>query len=158
MSKERTAKRCLISGLDIGLMTRTKDAGKSEGELYYIRKSHIISPRDEFIDLSVPEYEKALQKTDKLWRDKGKEGTASFPSGEVVRNTVRKPNRPLLLLYFLDPAGAGVESVGPIVGYAVSFPANDRDDAVSFAVHEQLLNQFNLQDDAEITEQDDDED
>ena len=46
----------------------------------------------------------------------------------------------------------------PIIGYAVSFPANDRDDAVSFAVHEQLLNQFDLQDDVEIAEQDDNED
>jgi hypothetical protein len=158
ISKDRTAKRYNTSSLDIGLITRREDDDKSSGEMYYIRKSHIISPGDEFVDLSEPEYQDALRRTAQLWRDKGKEGTPSFPSGEVVRNTVRKPNRPLLLLYFLDPEGAGGDSRTPIIGYAISFPANDRDDAVSFAVHEQLLNQFNLQDDAEITEQDDNED
>jgi hypothetical protein len=62
------------------------------------------------------------------------------------------------LIYFLDPEGARLSGDTPIVGYAISFPANDRDDAVSFAVHEQLLNQFNLQEDVEIIQQDDDED
>jgi hypothetical protein len=76
----------------------------------------------------------------------------------VVRNTIRKPDRPLLLIYFLDPEGAGLDNATPIVGYAISFPANDRDDAVGFAVHEQLLNQFNQQDEPEQIQQDDDED
>jgi hypothetical protein len=158
ISKERTAKRCSIANLNIGRIRRTEDGEKSSGDLYYIRKSHIISPGDEFIDLSNDELRQAVNRTQQLWTAGGKEGTPSYPSGEVVRNTFRKPDKPLLLIYFLDPEGARLSGDTPIVGYAISFPANDRDDAVSFAVHEQLLNQFNLQEDVEIIQQDDDED
>lgn len=157
ISKERTDKRQNINGLDIGLIRRTQDGGKSSDDLYYIRKSHIISPADEFIDLTDEELRLSLQKTQQLWQDDGKSGTPSYPSGEVVRNTVRKPNKPLMLLYFLDPDGADLTTGIPVVGYAISFPANDRDDAVSFAVHEQLLSQFNQQDDLEPIQEEDDE-
>ena len=158
ISKERTGIRQNINGLDIGLIRRTQDEGKSSDDLYYIRKSHIISPGDEFIDLTGEELRLSLQRTQQLWQDSGKSGTPSYPSGEVVRNTIRKPNRPLLLLYFLDPDGANLTADLSIVGYAISFPANDRDDAVSFAVHEQLLSRFNQQDDLEPIQQEDDED
>lgn len=158
VSKERTGKRQSVNNLDIGLIRRTQDPGKSNDDLYYIRRSHIISPDDEFIDLTEEEYEVSLLRTQRKWQETGKTGTPSYPSGEVVRNTIRKPNRPLLLLYFLDPEGASLISETPVIGYAISFPANDRDDAVSFAVHEQLLNQFNQQDDLESIQQEDDED
>lgn len=157
ISKERTNHRYTVTNLNIGLIRRTEDTDKSSDELYYIRKSHIISPGDEFMDLSNTEIQQALNRTQQLWTDSGKEGVPSYPSGEVVRNTIRKPNRPLLLIYFLDPEGARLNSNIPAIGYAISFPANDRDDAVSFAVHEQLLNQFNQQDDVEIIQQDDED-
>ncbi|MGN6293913.1 MAG: Z1 domain-containing protein [Chitinophagaceae bacterium] len=155
ISKTRASSRQVLENLDIGLIKRTQDEDKSTNELYYIRKSHIISPGDEFIDLSEDEKKEAQKKTEDSWK---KEGKPQYPSGEIVRNTVRKPNRPLLLLYFLDPQGAGLADVTPVVGYAISFPANDRDDSVSFAVHEQLLSQFNQQDDLEPIQQEDDED
>jgi len=158
ISKERTNKRRNINNLDIGLIRRTEDDGKSNDDLYYIRKSHIISPGDEFIDLTDEEYNISLQRTIRIWQDSGKAGTPAYPSGEIVRNAIRNPNRPLLLLYFLDPEGAGLTTETPVIGYAISFPANDRDDAVSFAVHEQLLSQFNQQDDLEPIQQEDDED
>lgn len=157
ISKDRTIKKCQVGALSVGMVKRTRD-DKSNDQIYYIRKSHIISPGDEFIDLSDEEIQKAKEQTEQIWIKSGKEGTPSFPSGEVVRNTVRKPNRPLLLLYFLDPAGADLQIETPVAGYAISFPANDRNDAVSFAVHEQLLDQFNQQDDIEIIQPDDDED
>lgn len=156
ITKERTAKKYSLAGNDIGLILRRQDEDKKTEEIYYIRKSHIISPNDEFIDLSSEEYGQALERTKALWAS-GKEGTPKYPSGEVVRNTSRKPNRPLLLIYCLDPEGAKVDTQLPIIGYAISFPANDRDDAVSFAVHEQLLNQFNQQDEPEIIQQDDED-
>lgn len=156
ISKERTAKKYSLAGKDVGLIRRTQD-DKSNDEIYYIRRSHIISPQDEFIDLTSVEYKQALTRTEELWTASGKEGLPAYPSGEVVRNTIRKPNRPLLLIYCLDPVGAVVNNVLPIIGYAISFPANDRDDAVSFAVHEQLLNQFNQQDEPEIIQQDDED-
>jgi hypothetical protein len=164
LSKERAARRTEVSSLGIGLTVRNQEKDKSNDELYYIRKSHIISPWHEFIDLTPEEVRQALTRTEQLWAEKGKEGSPVYPSGEVVRNTTRKPNRPLLLIYFLDPAGTvapnGAELIDqtPVIGYAISFPANDRDDAVSFAVHSQLLDKFNNQDDEDITQQDDDED
>jgi len=156
ISNEKTTNRCKIAGHDIGLTYRLQD-DKSNEEIYYIRKSHIISPNDEFIDLSPTEYQLALDRTQALRESHGKEGIAKYPNGEVVRNTSRKPNRPLLLMYSLDPKGAGLDTVLPIIGFAISFPANDRDDAVSFAVHEQLLSQFNQQDEIEINQQDDED-
>lgn len=157
VSKERTTKRVTIGNLDIGLIRRTQDTDKSNDDLYYIRKSHIISPGDEFLDLTNAEVSQALNRTEQLWLDSGKDGSPTYPSGEVVRNTIRKPNKPLLLIYHLDPSGAGLNTDTPVIGYAISFPANDRDDAVSFAVHEQLLNQFNQQDEDEIIQQDDED-
>lgn len=158
ISKSRTTKRELLKGLDIGLVQRMQDTDKSNEHVYYIRKSHIISPMDEFIDLTEDEISLSMQRTEKLWKDARKEGVPTYPNGELVRNTIRKPNRPLLLLYLLDPQGANLSIDTPIVGYAISFPANDRDDAVSFAVHEQLLDQFSQQDDLEPIQLPDDED
>ena len=40
--------------INLDLIERTQDE-KSTSDLYYIRKSHIISPDDEFIDLTPEE-------------------------------------------------------------------------------------------------------
>lgn len=157
ISKERTSKRYQLGNLNIGLIRRTEDTNKSGEDLYYIRKSHIISPSDEFIDLSPAEYKCALDRTELIWSNAGKNSKPVHPSGEVVRNLIRKPNRPLLLIYLLDPEFANVNSEFPIVGYAISFPANERDDAVNFAVHEQLLSRFNEQGDEILMVQEDDD-
>ncbi len=158
ISKEKTDSREFITkpGISIGMVKRTQD-DKSTDEIYYIKKSHIISPDDEFIDLSEDEKKKALELTSASWQKKKKEGTPVYPNGEIVRNTIRKPNHPLLLIYFLDPSGTTPAVSKPVIGYAISFPANDRKDAVTFAVHEQLLAQFNQQEHEEI-EQPEDED
>lgn len=156
ISNERTAKRFSIAGHDIGLTSR-REGDKSNDEIYYIRKSHIVSPNDEFIDLTPEEYKQALHHTALSWEKYGIDKTPTYPGGEIVRNTIRKPNRPLLLIYCLDPQGAKLNTTTPVIGYAISFPANDRDDAVSFAVHEQLLDQFDQQDEPEINLPDDED-
>ena len=57
------------------------------------------------------------------------------------------PTKFCLLIYFLDPKGADLsESSNPIVGFAISFPGTDRDDAVTYAVHSQLLQNFDFED------------
>lgn len=158
ITNEKKMNRISFAGFDIGLTRRTEDNDKSNDELYYIRKSHILSPSDEFIDLTEYEYSQALEQTTNSWIAKGKAGIPKYPSGEIVRNTIRKPNRPLLLIYCLDPAWVkGVIPEIPIIGYAISFPANERDDAVSFAVNEQLLEQFNQQELPEQIEQNDED-
>ncbi|MGD9629245.1 MAG: Z1 domain-containing protein [Pyrinomonadaceae bacterium] len=136
---------------------QTKD---SENQPFYsIRKSHIISPSDEFVDLDSTQFKKAMEETRRQWINKGKPGEPKYPSGEWVRNNIRKEiRRPLLLLYFLDPTGAGLnQDSPPIVGFAISFPGSDTEDSVSYAVHEQLLTTFNQDDYAEEIEYDDED-
>jgi len=144
--------------INLALIERTEDT-KSTSDLYYIRKSHIISPDDEFIDLTPEEKLAAREASLRLWREKGKEGELKRLNGEWVRNVIRKPNRVLLLIYFLNPHGAGLsEKSDPIVGFAVSFPGTERDDAVTYAVHSQLLENFDSEEIFELIEDDNDED
>lgn len=156
MSKFKGAKAYSIGELNINLIMRSRDGDKGD-DLYYIRKSHIISPNDEFVDLSIQEMEEAKNLTENYWRKSDKKGNPSYPNGEIVRNVIRKPNKPLLLIYFLDPLGAGLENDIPIIGFAVSFPATDRDSSVTFAVHKQLLEQFNQQDEPELNDHEDED-
>jgi len=146
--------------ISVNLIQRTQDDDFSNNDIYYIRKSHIISPDDEFIDLTTDERILAREASVKLWREK--KGGDSIPkrlNGDWVRNKIRKPNKVLLLLYFLNPTGAELDELSnPITGFAVSFPGTDRDDAVTYAVHSQLLQNFDIEDLLVPEEDDNDED
>jgi hypothetical protein len=163
MSKRNTAKPYSWNKngfeLNVGLYLRTQDENNSNSDLYYLRKSHLISPKDQFIDLTSTEYQLAMERTGEAWLSRNKEGVPVYPDGDIVRNEFRKdPQRPLILLYFLDPAGARqpVQS-DPIVGYAISFPGSRFNAPVSYAVHEQLLPFFDQEDDLdEVTDADED--
>ncbi len=165
MSKRSTESRSQLTKdnlvLNIGHYLRNFDLENSNDQIYYIRRSHIISPRDEFIDLTQEEIQRAMIRTEGLWRSKNKDGNPEYPNGEIVRNEIRRPQNPLLLIYFLDPSGANgphdqVQITEPIVGYAISFPASRFNASVTYAVHEQLLPAFNVNDNLE--ELNDDED
>lgn len=161
MSKKKADLRYTIQKgedvLDIGLFNRRQDERNSSTDNYYIKRSHIISPGDEVIDLTDEERNTAWARTTEYWRQRGKEGKPSYISGEIVRNEIRNPQKPLLLLYFLNPQEAGLEFTdNPIVGYAISFPSSRFNATVSYAVHEQLLSIFNQEDNLE--EEDEDED
>lgn len=161
MSKKKADLRYTIQKgedvLDIGLFNRRQDERNSSTDNYYIKRSHIISPGDEVIDLTDEERNTAWDRTTEYWRQRGKEGKPSYISGEIVRNEIRNPQKPLLLLYFLNPQEAGLEFTdNPIVGYAISFPSSRFKATVSYAVHEQLLSIFNQEDNLE--EEDEDED
>jgi hypothetical protein len=135
-----------------------RETENSTEDAYFIRNSHIISPEDEFIDLSVEERNRAWEASRRLWQEKGREGEPSRLNGEWVRNEIRKPDKVLLLLYYLDPSGASLPpESNPLVGFAISFPGTDENDAVSYAVHEQLLSIFN-QSDADAEDEHTDED
>jgi hypothetical protein len=130
---------------DVGCWVRTLDKNNSSEEIYYLKKSHILSPKDEFIDLSTDEYERAMQLTREHWVKKKKEGQPSYPNGQVVRNEIRNPNNPLLLIYLLDPIGAELPTTSnPIVGYAISFPKSNYNAFVAFAVKDELLDRFDF--------------
>lgn len=140
--------------LDIGLFNRKQDDRNLSNENYYIQRSHIISPDDESIDLTEEERTIAWNRTVEKWK---RDGQPKHISGEVIRNEIRSPQKPLLLIYFLNPEEAGIEyDNNPIVGYAISFPASRYNAAVSYAVHEQLLQIFNQEDSLEEEEEDED--
>ena len=56
----------------------------------------------------------------------------------------------------LNPLEAGYNGNEPIVGFAVSFPKSIINPTVKFAVHEQLLSKFNINDDVENDNTDED--
>lgn len=161
MSKRITNKRIHVQkedlDIDIGFYVRNFDESNSNDEVYYLRKSHIISPRDEFIDLTPEEFARAMQRTRDLWRRNNKEGEPNYPNGEIVRNEIRSPQNPLLLLYFLDPEGAGlVPDSEPVVGYAISFPSSRFLARSTYVIHEQLLPIF-FHEEVEDEQPDDDD-
>jgi hypothetical protein len=158
ITKQNGSSFAINSDINVRLIERTQDE-KSTDELYFIRKSHIISPDDEFIDLTDDEKRVAREASIRIWREKKgvQEGEPKRLNGDWVRNQIRKPNKVLLLLYFLDPTGAGLpEGSNPIVGFAISFPGTDRDDSVIYAVHSQLLQNFNTEDTLDLTDDDED--
>lgn len=137
---------------DIVCIVRTDDDKKDDKTNFNIRKNHIISPKDEFIDLTDDEKRIALDRTIQLNKDYKND----FPKGEVVRNEIRKATTALLLLYFLNPIEAGCSECEPIVGFAVSFPKSKVNPTVQFAVHQQLLTRFDINDDVENDNTDED--
>jgi len=146
-------------GIDIGCWHRQISDVIVDPSTYYIRKNHIISPRDEFVDLDPDLYEAALQRTVEFRKknNDNKNYKNSIPKGDIVRNEFRDPTNPLLLIYFLEPEGANLpKESDPIVGFAISFPGSRFNSAVRYAVHKQLLALFNIDD--EIDNENDDED
>ncbi len=153
MSKSKSSKDTpfQISGKTkkIGHWKRTQDGNNSNDSVYYLKKSHIISPDDEFIDLTPQEYEKAMELTREQRKRKEKEGEPKYPNGEIVRNEIRDPKKPLLIIYLLDPKESKTglpDSSNPFVGYAISFPKSNYNVFESFAVNEELLDRFDIED------------
>lgn len=142
--------------ISVNLIDRTPSS-ESADDLYYINKSHIISPDDEFIDLSDDELTKAKEASQRMWEQKGRKGQVTRLKGDWVRNEIRKPSKVLLLLYFLNPEKVpNTDPEKPIIGFAISFPGTTRDDAESFMVNSQLLPQFNVNDDIDNDNNDED--
>jgi hypothetical protein len=138
-----------VSGneVQIGQWKRTEDDKNSNEQIYYLRKSHIISPSDEFIDFTDIEYERAMNLTN---LQRKKEGEAMYPNGQIVRNELRDPKKPLLIIYLLDPEESLdtknplPKGINPFVGYAISFPKSNYNAPVSYAVNEELLDRFDI--------------
>ncbi len=142
-----------INGITkIGCIVRTSDPDKNDNNNLHIRKNHIISPKDEFFDLTKNEFDYALARSKVL----NNVYENDFPKGEVVRNEIRKSTTALLILYFLNPEKAGYDGNEPIIGFAVSFPKSIINPSVTFAVHEQLLSKFDINDEVENDNNDED--
>lgn len=160
-NKASASTKFQISGTscDIGQWKRTQDDKSSDSSIYYLRKSHIISPKDEFIDLTPQEYQKAMELTREQRKRQKKDGEPAYPNGEIVRNEIRDTRKPLLMIYLLDPKESETklpDNTNPFVGYAISFPKSNYHVFESFAVNEELLDRFDIEDNFDDYEEDED--
>ncbi len=164
MSSRSKTKDYSLYNNQIWLFDRTEDDKNSNNDVYYIRKSHIISPNHEFIDLTDEEYKLAREKTYVNKNKKAHEeypGAAkmpNYPNGNLVRNDmeIKSARYPLLLLYLLNPEKADLsDTEKPIVGFAIRFPGSKNNTTVTYAVHEQLLDKFEVNEDPEDYEYED---
>ena len=161
MSKADTSERFTIDKngniVDIGYWFRRNATERTDSTTFFIRKNHIISPKDEFVDLEPEQHRAALERTIAFHQHNNKEYKNDYPKGDIVRNEFRDPKNPLLLIYFLDPEGADLpKGSDPLVGFAISFPGSRFNSSVRYAIHRQLLALFNIDD--EIDNDNDDED
>ena len=162
MSSRHKNKGYSLDNNQIWLFDRTEDDKNSNEEVYYIRKSHIISPNHEFVDLTDEEYKLARKKTfaNKKAHEEysGAVKMPNYPNGNLVRNDleIRNARFPLLLMYLLNPEKAGLpDAENPIVGFAIRFPGSKINTTVTYAVHEQLLDKFEVNEDPEDYEYED---
>ncbi len=115
---------------------------------YIIRKSHIISPPHEYLD---------MEETDKRYIDATiltqNESKAKTPPQNPVGKYIRKYRgsaNALLLIYVLDTDGFGGSTGLPAIGYALSFPEIENDEKIPYKVNQQFLeNMFAIPEDAE---------
>jgi hypothetical protein len=127
-----------IADLPVGFVQRSGIDDQSESK-YRIRR--LVSPRDEYLDLSEEERTWALEETRKRWEEQPDKTHVKeipdIPSGQIIRR-IRPAKRGLLLLYVLkyDSAPPSVPHV-PIVGFAISFPKSKRGEeaAIEYVVN-----------------------
>ena len=129
----------LVGGHKVALSKRspsTRGGHLPEKERYVIRR--LLAPRDEAIDLGLPDYEAALRMTIDGWREdpgrsrRQQEPTA--PSGPSIRER-RNSQNGLLLLYPLSPADDHVEGDVPVIGFGISFPKSPNARTVTYTVN-----------------------
>lgn len=128
----------IIADHKIGLIHRA-DNTPDDNTLYMLKKSNILSPDDEQLDLSDEQKEKALKNNILAWKD-GKTRSKKEPerpSGPFIRE-VRSPKTGLLLIYPLDHRQfEKCFTSTPIVGFAISFPQSSRgqESAIEYQVN-----------------------
>lgn len=130
--------RLPVGGHKTGLVER-QDVQK-DSDLYWLQKANIISPEDQYIDLTQSQHDAALAATVDAWA-KGEtrhKVQPTSPSGPFIRR-VRSPERGLLLIYPLDSTNVllnGEQFTGmPIIGIAMSFPASRNRTTVEYQVN-----------------------
>lgn len=135
----------IVGSYKIGWFSRKNQNG--DGNVYSINKSNITSRPDEFIDMEPADRLKFLEKNISIWEESNsKKPKPKYPSGVMVRNEYRKPNKPLMLLYLLNPEEAGLkDEANPFVGFAISFPGSDKLESVSFAIHADQIPNFDFE-------------
>ena len=138
----------MIAGLKMAMLTRRRTV--DHDDRYSIKT--LISPRDQAIDLTKPQWDAALNLSRETWRrdavrNDGREPPTE-PRGPAIRKTLgegnpakdvpAQPERGLMLLYLLDPVESGVAAIkdaDPVVAFAISFPGSSSARRVSNAAY-----------------------
>ncbi|SET21840.1 Z1 domain-containing protein [Geodermatophilus poikilotrophus] len=164
ISNEANAARADISGIDIGLTTRSlmRD-GETRQPLRELETDHryairrILSPPDETLDMTEEQTKTALAATIADYeRDPGRrKAVPTDPSGPALRR-VRTPDQALMLLYVLDNAEHTQLVSRPMVGFFFSFPHSEHDIAAEYLVNP-VWQQLQAQGVADEDEDEDDE-
>ncbi len=129
-----------IAGLQLGLIERSQhpngEARYERGDRtrYSIRR--LISPKDEWADLSKTERAAAIEDAQRLWRENGgksrQQQEPSEPTGIATRHA-RPPTRGLLMIYpLMTPSEFG--SSLPTIAFALSFPTSPEATPVEYTV------------------------
>ena len=137
LSQKGAKSRFVISGKDVGLTRRT-NVSKHLQE-YRVSKSHILSPLDEWLDLSLETRRLIIEESNVHRLANGKE-TDSRPSPPILRSK-RSPKNGLLLLYPLDPKNIA-SSETPIVGFVISFPNSKLKKEVEYIANNTFMEQL----------------
>jgi hypothetical protein len=133
-----------VGGCSVNMLQRKRT---TEHEDRYSIKT-LISPRDQAIDLTEAEWKAALELSQKTWRndtDRNEDKQPpSEPRGPQIRRVLGegvpeagippRRERGLLMLYLLDPEGAGVDELkdaDPVVAWSISFPSSTSERRVS---------------------------
>jgi hypothetical protein len=134
----------------VGLTSRSN---ASENSMFYeISKAQLISPSDEYIDLTEELLAKAVDETKADWKKKGNEGEPKNPSTFRIKYN-RPSSQGLLLVYPLNPDVADAKtkttqtiSTVPIIGLAISFPDIKGDKKVKYLANQQFKSAFDFDD------------
>lgn len=132
ISSNRAKNKRNIAGNEVGLTLR-KDASSESSQEYRLIKSRLLSPTDEWLDLSQETHDEILEITRRRRAEAGKPPSSSnTPDGKILRSK-RSPRNGLLLLYPLDPEE--IKSEIPVIGFVISFPDSKTAQMVEYKVN-----------------------
>ena len=141
-------------GLKVGLWERNNAPGTSPGH-YRLIKDHLISPKDELIDIDkdaapgeLSRWEVALDFTRQMWKKSTKKNKSEKepeePNGKGARNA-RDARTGLLLIYVIGEALENRQPGDPAyLAFAISFPASKSGKAVTYTVNNIYSDEFGI--------------
>jgi hypothetical protein len=147
----------------VGLTDRTNIS--NDPSEYAVAKYNITDHRHELIDLSEAEIKDAISKTCEDNIDEGNEDIPEMPSRKRIK-WKRSCKSGLLLIYPLNhycqfivddsskPKTIERKKISdvPIIGIAVSFPENENDEKIEYAVNEQFRKEYEYPEELDLTD------
>ncbi|HLN20915.1 MAG TPA: Z1 domain-containing protein [Bacteroidales bacterium] len=157
-----------FSGLSkkVGLTDRTNIS--NDPSEYAVAKYNITDHRHELIDLSEAEIIDAISKTGEDNKDEGNNDVPELPSRKRIK-WKRSCKNGLLLIYPLNhncqhivddstkPKTIVRKHINdvPIIGIAVSFPENENDEKIEYAVNEQFRKEYEYPEELDLIDSND---